>query len=246
MMLTECYGGLSCNIFFTAVIQYVQYVSSSMRTNREWSPTHRADQSTIFYACCPIKRSPTQTEYQTENKIQVISATHERDECLRPHVIQMLERRRHKDEDARSVQPLMIQYSQCSGPAAVAPLHPQLQPALRLHDWLGTSGAHLHPGEGNGLVLFVPTLMAPTCGVCVNCVRFFFFFLCIYLSVWLLEEEERDGKVIWRCKELYGAWAGAAVPGSGWCMETTPEDLNLGRWRPNLFSTPAKVAAARR
>lgn len=29
-------------------------------------------------------------------------------------------------------------------------------------------------------------------------------------------------------------------------MEATPEDLNLGRWRPNLFSTPAKVAAARR
>lgn len=29
-------------------------------------------------------------------------------------------------------------------------------------------------------------------------------------------------------------------------MEATPEDLNLGRWRPNLFSTPAKVAAAKR
>lgn len=30
----------------------------------------------------------------------------------------------------------------------------------------------------------------------------------------------------------------------GW-MVTTPEDLNLGRCSPNLFSTPAKVAAAR-
>lgn len=72
---------------------------------------------------------------------------------------------------------------------------------------------------------------------------------CIYLYLYqrlALVKKERDGNVMWHGDAaIYGAWGGLAV-GSGWCMETTPEDLNLGRWSPNLFSTPAKVAAARR
>lgn len=126
----------------------------------------------------------------------------------------MLERRRHKDEDARSVQPLMIQHSQCSGPVAVAPLHPQLQPALRLYDWLGTSGAHLYPGESNGLVLFVPTLMAPTCGVYVNRVRFFFVVVVVYLSKCLAPGRGGEGwqsdmemqSALWRLSRRSSAW----------------------------------------
>lgn len=130
----------------------------------------------------------------------------------------MLERRRHKDEDARSVQPLMIQHSQCSGPVVVAPSHPQLQSALHLYDWLGTSGAHLHPGESDGLVLFVPTVTAPTCGVCVNCVRLFlfFFFFIVYLSKCLAPGRGGEGwQIDMKMQDFYGALAGAAVPGSG-------------------------------
>lgn len=55
-------------------------------------------------------------------------------------------------------------------------------------------------------MLFVPKLMAPIFGVCVNCVCFV---LCIYVSVWLLVEEEKDGKVILRFQTSMGpelAW----------------------------------------
>lgn len=79
----------------------------------------------------------------------------------------MLERRT-KYEDARSVQALEIQHSQRSGPFVV-----------HLYDWLGTSGARLHPGEINGLLLlFVPKDNGPyfwsvcvltvVCFVCVS------------------------------------------------------------------------------
>lgn len=66
-------------------------------------------------------------------------------------------------------------------------------------------------------------------------------FVCVYLRVWLLVVERR-----YEAAGIYGALAGPETAASGWWMEATPDDLNLGRWRPNLFSTPAKVAAARR
>lgn len=64
-------------------------------------------------------------------------------------------------------------------------LHPQLPPAF---DWV----AHL------GLVLVALKLMAPICGVCVFTVRVLF----VYLSVWLLVEDKRGGKVTWGCEPL--------------------------------------------
>lgn len=77
----------------SAVIQYVQYLVSCMRINREWSPTHRTDN--IFYAPPPNKRSHTHTEYQTENRTKIKPATHERQrrECSRLRFTQLLERR---------------------------------------------------------------------------------------------------------------------------------------------------------
>ena len=54
MMRAECYGALFCNIF-SVVIQYVQYVASCVRSCRERSPTHCADQYIISYAHCPIR-----------------------------------------------------------------------------------------------------------------------------------------------------------------------------------------------
>ncbi len=61
----------------STVIQYVQYVVPFMRTDPKWSPTHRADQPNIFYAHCPI-REVVLTLCQTENRIKIIPATHER------------------------------------------------------------------------------------------------------------------------------------------------------------------------
>lgn len=95
--------------------------------------------------------------------------------------IQMLERRTQKMEMTGAYSHWRYNTVSALVPPLSARLHPQLQPALHHHHWLGTSEAHHHPGKGERL-LFVPKLTPPICGVCLNCACF----VCIYLSVWLL------------------------------------------------------------
>lgn len=140
-----------------------------------------------------------------------------------------------KDGGSRSVQPLKIRHSQHSGPVvcSVTSSAAARSPSLAGDQWSSPSP----------WCLFLNS--PPIHGVYFSsvCVRVLF----VYLSKCLAPGR---GEGWWQSdmeiQTLYGAWAGVATTGSGRCIEATPEDLNLGRWRPNLFSTPAKVAAARR
>lgn len=107
---------------FSLTVCTLQYSSSCMRTDPEWSPTHRADPSTIFLSPLSNKRSPAHTEYQTENRIKNhISYSWEREGSVRDSVLNKC-RENTKDEASRSIQPLKIQHRQRSGPIAVSSL----------------------------------------------------------------------------------------------------------------------------
>lgn len=103
-------------------IQYVQYVALFTRTNRLWSPTHRADRSNIFYAHKSNKRSPTHTECQkTKSKsYQLREREKEKEKAKAPFFYKWNAGEKNtKYGDARSVQPLKVPHSQRSVPFAV-------------------------------------------------------------------------------------------------------------------------------
>lgn len=79
------------------LIQYVQYVALGEDPSKVKPHTHCADQSSIFYSCHPIREVLLVLSIG-QKTTKFISATHEKEECLNLHVIQMLKRRTQKME----------------------------------------------------------------------------------------------------------------------------------------------------
>lgn len=165
----------------------------------------------IFLYPTSNKRSPTHTECKTKYKIKILSATHERvtEECC-SFFEWMLKKRTQKTEMPGACS--HWRYNTVCALYLSPRQHPQLQPTLHLHHGLGTSGVPPHPGEGNGLVLFVLNFERPLFVECVSTV---------YLSEWLAPGEEGVG---WQNDAELQTSTG---PGPVW-RRPAPRDV----WRP--------------